>query len=67
MRGRVLKPFQYSTNGLTAHHLDVGDERDFRDDLAPGLLAEGFIAEVKLEPAPAQQEPSVRRGRMGRR
>ena len=50
MRGRVLKPFPYSTDGIHATALDIGDERDFADAMAPGLVREGWIAEVKPEP-----------------
>jgi len=57
MRATVLKPFRYSTDGIRGVQLDAGDERDFADDMAPGLVREGWIAEVTPEPEPVATAP----------
>jgi hypothetical protein len=48
MRAIVLSTFLYSLDGMTEILVKKGTKRDIRDDLAPGLEMEGFIA-----PAPA--------------
>lgn len=46
----VVKPFPCRADaaGLTTEHLVPGDVRDF-GELAAGLLAEGYIAEIPAE------------------
>ena len=40
---RVLRAFGYSGDGFGIRKLDEGDEVHVREDLLPGLLAEGFV------------------------
>lgn len=59
MRARVLKPFPYSGDGVRIEPLKAGDEVDIRDDLAPGLKAEGYIGPVRQEAAqPVEETPA---------
>jgi hypothetical protein len=48
MRCTVLKAFPYSHDGIHIEDLAEGVSRDMREDLVPGLIAEGF---VKRDPA----------------
>lgn len=43
MKYLVKRPFPYSDDGIQATTLYVGEVHELRSDLAPGLLAEGFI------------------------
>ena len=40
---RVLRAFGYSGDGFAVRKLEEGDEVHVREDLLPGLLAEGFV------------------------
>ena len=40
---RVLRAFGYSGDGFGVRKLEDGDEVHVREDLLPGLLAEGFV------------------------
>lgn len=51
MKVLVLRAFPYSDNGLTTTVLPVGWEGEIRDDLAPGLVKEGYIAECTMAAA----------------
>lgn len=53
MKAVILKPFAYSVDGLTSKNLERGAVVDIRDDIAAGLMAEGFI---RKESAPAAVE-----------
>ena len=46
----VKRPFDYSTNGITACALAVGDKLHIGNSMLKGLIAEGFVA---LDVAPA--------------
>jgi hypothetical protein len=39
----ILKPFFYSTDGVTSVRYEEGEAKPVNDDLAPGLIDEGFI------------------------
>lgn len=43
---KVLKPFPYGADGIHARDLVEGDEEEIHDALVPGLIAEGYVAEV---------------------
>lgn len=43
MKYRILRPFDYSTDGVTSIPMVPGADEDIRADLAPGLLAEHYI------------------------
>lgn len=64
MRARVVRPFRYALDkeGLRLIDLVVGDEMEFRADLAPGLLQEGFIRAVETEPVVEQASEPAHRG-----
>jgi hypothetical protein len=59
MRCKVLKPFSYSSNGFVATNLVIGDEQDIRDDLAPGLVKEGYVAPLENPISDNKPEPAV--------
>ena len=40
----ILKPFLCSDDGVTARQMDAGAFEQVRDDLVPGLVAEGYVA-----------------------
>lgn len=50
VKALVMKAFLYSADGVSVGMLKDGDERDIRDDLAPGLIREGFIATDDVQP-----------------
>lgn len=50
---KVVRPFPYSEDGLTIVHLIAGDERDF-GILTAGLVAEGYVEAVQVDPAPSE-------------
>lgn len=59
---QVLKPFKYAEDGIRAVDLAEGDELDF-GSIAPGLIAEGFISEVKekakvIDPVAGEKRPA---------
>lgn len=54
MRCKVLKSFPYAHDGIKVEDLPEGENRDIRDELVPGLIAEGFV-----ERAPATVDPGV--------
>ena len=63
MRATVLRPFAYSRDGLTCEDLTVGQTVEIRDDLAPGLEAEGFIRKAglpRVPPAVIEDIPAAR-------
>lgn len=41
---RILRPFRFSRDGLAGHVAEAGQSIDLPDDIAPGLIAEGFAA-----------------------
>lgn len=43
----ILKPFFYSTDGVTSVFFKEGETQEISKDLAPGLLKEKFIKAVK--------------------
>ena len=47
MRAKVLKPFLYAHDGLSTVELSAGSQVDIKDDVAPGLVAERYITEIK--------------------
>lgn len=56
MRMRVLKGFDYSTDGITSRHLVAGSEENIREDLVDGLRVEGYVAPTR---ATADAAPPV--------
>lgn len=56
----VLLPFAWAADGsgIRAELVVAGDVRDFRD-MAPGLLAEGYIAAAGGPPTPVDSTPPV--------
>ncbi|WP_431861383.1 hypothetical protein [Azospirillum sp.] len=54
MRALVLKDLPYSADGVRIVTLPAGQEADIRDDLAPGLIAAGYIADASQ---PLQDKP----------
>lgn len=53
MRCRILKPFEYSTDGITSRRLDPGAEEDLLEVYVPGLAREGYVVPVGDGAAPA--------------
>lgn len=56
MRCTVLKPFSYAHDGIRGEDLKPGDSRDFREELVPGLIAEGFVERAKVTVNPDVKE-----------
>lgn len=53
----VLKDFFYSTDGVTSVLYSAGETQSVNNDLSPGLISEGFIADpaAPVETAPAKK------------
>lgn len=52
MKAQVLKTFLYSSDGISSVPMLPSDNSvDIRDDLAPGLIKEGYIVEITEEPS----------------
>ncbi len=49
MRCTVLKPFPYAADGIHVENLAEGVTCEIAEELAPGLIAEGFVARVAAE------------------
>lgn len=60
MRAKVLKAFSYSADGLRLQPLSPGDVLDIADDMALGLMVEGFIDEAVETPPPPPPAPERR-------
>lgn len=51
MKAQVLKTFLYSSDGIHSKAMLPSDlPVDIRDDLAPGLVKEGYIVEITEDP-----------------
>ncbi len=59
MRCNILKPFPYAHDGIHIVDLAAGGSHDIRDELVPGLIAEGFVergeAQLSLEVTEAER------------
>jgi hypothetical protein len=55
MHARVLRPFVYGHDGIHGEDMTVGLEREFHDDVCPGLIAAGLIAPLDGAAAEAWQ------------
>lgn len=55
MKVVIVKSFGYGHDGIHVVQTVVGEEVDIRDELIPGLVAEGFVA------APAKTKPKRER------
>jgi hypothetical protein len=68
---RVLRAFNYSTDGINAHRLEPGMILDILDEYAPGLIEGGFITTASEEPEgdeeEVEEENTSTRRRSGRR
>ena len=53
MKVLVLKAFSYANDGISASFLAAGDEPEINDDLVPGLIKEGFVADPAAPVKPA--------------
>jgi hypothetical protein len=57
MFAKVMKPFEYSADGINSRTVHIGEVLNFSDDCAPGLAAAGLIAEPVL--AECKMEPLI--------
>lgn len=58
---QVLKPFDYSTDGVTLKHLDPGDEpAGVPADLIDGLTAEGYLGAGEPKAKSAKKAPEAK-------
>ena len=64
MKVTILKEFPYAHDGNKSEVLAVGEEREVRDALVPGLAAAGYVAKPVdqksfpgIEPSPLQHGP----------
>lgn len=67
MRARVIRPFGFSRDGVTREEAAIGDDVDVPGDLAPGLIAEGWISETPPEPEPEPESEEALPRRRGAR
>jgi hypothetical protein len=49
VKAYVLRRFTYGADGIHGEAMEPGTEFECRDDLAPGLLAAGFVRGVEIE------------------
>ena len=54
MKALILKPFAYSADGVRVCELGRDEVVEIRDDLAAGLVAEGFIAAAPADDSPTE-------------
>jgi hypothetical protein len=50
----ILKPFNYSPDGVTVVRYQAGETQPVSADLAPGLIAEGFIKDPNAKASDAK-------------
>lgn len=65
---RVLRPFNYSTDGINAHWLEKGTELDIVEEFVKGLIEAGYIEPASNEPVSddpevVEEEKPTRRSR----
>jgi hypothetical protein len=56
----VLKSFKFSPDHITNEQLNPGDERDFPDDILPGLRAAGLVTDSTAPEVPVPGRKSAK-------
>jgi len=62
MKVQVLKAFPYAHDGHTVRRLEAGDTPEIHDELIPGLLAEGLVADLPPPADPLDHDGDGRKG-----